>query len=121
MKKFNTMTAAEAQKNAEAFDLAIATGTHDSYMEERKNEFLDSWDFTQKPSRHAKALAAYSRKEILLYEWDNFLAFNEGHGEFVCGMNATESLGQLTRIELVKRFHGWLGGVLEAFDKEESK
>ena len=113
------MKAAEAKKNQDMFFNACDNGTADSYIAERSDQFLEFWDFNSEPSRQAKVIGAWSRENILLEAWNQFLAFNEAESEFVFGMNAANGvLADATRLELVEMFHAYLEGWLSVQPKD---
>lgn len=114
MAKFRNITKEQAQAkhqyfNSEAFDFNTS---HDAFNEE--------FSYHDEPSHHAKMMTSHAKKH-LQHVWNQFVAFEEAQGEIMAGLHAGETLGQQTGIEQLEAFHGWLGGVLEAYQDMEAK
>jgi hypothetical protein len=116
-KQPHTITKEQLQKAALAFEAADATGNLDEYIQESHKEFLDTHDFNIEASRSAKLCTSYSKKEILLEAWDQFIACEEAFAEQGFGMHAYEYFGEMRRIDLVKNFVVYLEGYVSSFDE----
>lgn len=86
---------------------------HDRVSEEGK--WLD-----RKPYRYTKHITAWSRKEILLKLWDQFLCYDE-EVAMTLGLKPWETLGNQRRIDIVENFSEFLSGAIEAMKEEAMK
>ena len=88
------------------------------YIETRKDDFFNTYDFgNNEPSRWAKQLTGYSKNNILLEAWNQYIAMEEAMGEQVWGLTASDSIGERTRMDIVKGFHAYLGGWIEGAEE----
>lgn len=121
MANYHTITKQQAYENQYKAKKAQFEGNLKQYIDEVNDEFNEQWSFTDEPSHYAKTITAWSKKHILLECWNQFVAWEEGFSEYAFGRNAGESLGQRTRIEIVRNFHDYLGGYLEGLEEYNQK
>ena len=72
----------------------------------------------RKPYRHTMQLSAWSRREILMKLWDQFLCYEE-EVAMVMGLKPWESIADQRRIDIVENFSHFLTGAIEAMKESD--
>jgi hypothetical protein len=85
---------------------------------QRQEEFLKTWDFNSNPSKYAKQVTGWAKKNILLDIWYQWVAYEEANGERVFGLPVSETLANMTRIDQVTAFADYLKSYLESVNKK---
>lgn len=102
----------ENQEQMEAQFEAIAQ-EYNNKME----QFWSQHDFNRKPSRMAKSVNAWTRENLLLDAWNQFLSCEEAQVEFL-GIqpegNGWRELGEVPRYRVLEMFAHYLMGYSES-------
>jgi len=86
---------------------------HDRVCEEGK--WVD-----RKPYRYTMHVTAWSRREILLKLWEQFVCYEE-EVAIQMGLKPWEMLGEQRRIDIVEDFSHFLSEAMQAMKEEENE
>jgi len=107
------------QVNQDYFIAFVANNEEfpEEYIKARTNDFLEDYGFDAQPSRWAKQISGWTKNNLLLDAWNQYIAFEEAMGEQVWGMTASDTIGEVTRLDLLKRFVPYLQGYVEGIEE----